>query len=84
MFTPTNKPTPTTNFKRWKYEISLGYKVENDWESEGSGSTKLDIGYYFLQIFTSGSKPPSTKLGFIYVEKIVNLASMSEHNIQAL
>ena len=38
----------------------------------------------FLQIFTSGSKPPSTKLGFIYVEKIVNLASMSEHEIQAL
>ena len=38
----------------------------------------------FFQIFTSGSKPPSTKLGFIYIEKIVNLASMSEHKIQAL
>ena len=23
-----DKPTPTTNFKRWKYEISLGYKIK--------------------------------------------------------
>ena len=40
---------PTTNFKRWKYKNSLGYKLENDWKSEGSGSTKMDIGYYFFK-----------------------------------
>ena len=42
-----DKPTPTTNFKRWKYDISLGYKVKNDWKSEGSGPTKMDIGFFF-------------------------------------
>ena len=69
----------------WKYEISLGYKLENDWKSEGSGSTKLDIGHYFFYKFShQAQKRPSTKLGFIYVENIVNLASMSEHEIQAL
>ena len=46
-----DKPTPTTNFKRWKYEISLGYKIKNDWKSEGSGSTKMDIGYYVFRNF---------------------------------
>ena len=46
-----DKPTPTTNFKRWKYEISLGYKIETDWKSEGSGSAKMDIGYYFFTHF---------------------------------
>ena len=41
----SDKPIPTTKFKRWKHEISLGYKIENDWKSEGSGSTTMEIGY---------------------------------------
>ena len=83
LFNSADKPTHTTKFKRWKHEISLGYKIENDWKSEGSGSTTMEICYYyFLPFFTSGSKTPL----FIYVEKTVNvnLASMSEHEIQAL
>ena len=65
-----DKLTPTTNFKRWKYEISLGYKIKTDRKSEGSGSTKMDIGYYFFYKFShQAQKHPSTKLGFIYVEQ---------------
>ena len=80
-----DKPTPTTNFKRWKYEISLGYKIKNDWKSEGSGSTKMDKVIFFLQFFTSGSKTPLYKARIHLCWKItVNLASMSEREIQAL
>ena len=64
-----DKPTPTTNFKRWKYEISLGYKIKIDWKSEGSGSTKMDIKLCFFKFSHQAQKHPSTKLGFIYVEK---------------
>ena len=42
-----DKPTPTTNFKRWKYDFFLGYKIKTDWKSEGSGSTKMDIKLFF-------------------------------------
>jgi hypothetical protein len=62
----------------------LGYKIKTDWKSEGSGSTKMDIKLCFFKFSHQAQKHPSTKLGFICWKKTVNLASMSEHEIQAL
>ena len=76
-------PLQISNGENMKF---LWVKIENDWKSEGSGSTKMDIGYFFLkQIFTSGSKTPLYKARIhLCWKKTVNLASMSEHEIQAL
>ena len=90
----TYKPQPVYSCRQTHshYKFQMGEHIKSLWvtnlktivKSEGSGSTKLDIDYYFLQIFTSGTKTPLYKVRIHLCWKNVNLASMSEHEIQVL